>query len=149
MTDAGLRNKTDPLNFATVRLQTFYKGTLLGNATGFFYFGYIADRPNFWLITNWHVLAGRKADNPGTTLSANHSIPDQLRLTAILNFDQPEYQPPVEGQILTQEQTIELYDTSGAAQWYQHNRKNLRRSRYQCCAFGKSLSSCGYKSGRA
>jgi hypothetical protein len=121
---AGLPTGVDPLNFAAVKLQPFFNDVLLGNATGFFYFGFLGSKPNFWLVTNWHVLSGRNAEDPKSVLHKMGSVPNRLRLSLLLEFDQPEYTTNPNAQILFQEQFIELYDTAGQASWYQHVKRS-------------------------
>ena len=114
----------DPLNFAVVRLQTFFRETPLGPATGFFYRGTLDNRPNYWLVTNWHVLAGRNADDPNQILHTKCALPNRLHLTLVLRPDQPETGLFPPGHIVLQEQFIDLYDAQNQAVWYQHERKN-------------------------
>ena len=121
---AGLPTGVDPLNFAAVKLQPFYNDIQLGNATGFFYFGFLGSKPNFWLVTNWHVLSGRNAEEPESVLHKMGSVPNRLRLSLLLEFDQPKYTSNPNAQILFQEQFIELYDKEGRASWYQHVKKS-------------------------
>ncbi len=56
MNEVALTEQIDPLNFAVVRLQLLFDDTELGFATGFFYRGILDNKPNYWLVTNWHVL---------------------------------------------------------------------------------------------
>jgi Trypsin-like peptidase domain len=88
---------------------------------------FLYEKPNFWLVTNWHVLSGRNASDPTKVLHTKGSLPNRLRLSLILKPDQPEYTIPQEPepQFLKQEQTIELYHQNGAATWYQHPMKNI------------------------
>jgi hypothetical protein len=117
--------KVDPLNFSTTPIQTYYGETPLSYATGFFYFGFLEGRPNWWLITNWHVFSGRNADAPAICLDRNGAIPNRIRLNLFLRSDQPEYsdRSPSLGPLM-QEQFIDLYDVEGDAAWYQHPQKN-------------------------
>jgi hypothetical protein len=97
---------------------------LLSYATGFFYFGLLDEKPNWWLITNWHALSGRNADDPTICLDRNGSVPTRIRLNLFLRSDQPEYadRSPSLGPLM-QEQFIDLYDSEGEAIWYQHPQK--------------------------
>lgn len=52
------------------------------------------------------------------------SLPNRLRLSLLIEFDQPEYTSNPNAQILFQEQFIELYDKEGLASWYQHMEKS-------------------------
>lgn len=45
----------DPLSFVSLLIQTKCKGLPLGRATGFL----VLKKNQHYLITNWHVLAGR------------------------------------------------------------------------------------------
>jgi Trypsin-like peptidase domain len=121
MSAAELLHKVDPLSFVSVRIDQFYNEKSIGAATGFFYHGLFDGKPNYWLVTNWHVLTGRNVDDPSV---CPHEIPNRLRLRLIVQFDQPEYQGGPEGQFLMQEQFIELFDSDQQAMWYQHPRKN-------------------------
>jgi hypothetical protein len=112
----------DPLNFTTVRVQPFYNNQHLSNATGFFYAGWLDGHPNVWLITNWHVLAGRNMNPPHKALHSQGCIPNRIRLNMVLESNQPEYVsggPP----LLLQEYFIDLYNPTGEAFWYQHPQK--------------------------
>ena len=122
-----LLKQIDPLNFTTVRIEPLFNNLKLGDATGFFFHGLLDDKPNFWLVTNWHVLSGRNASDPTRILHKKGSLPNRLRLSLILKPDQPEYNIHLEPepQFLKQEQTIELYDRDGVAVWYQHPMKNV------------------------
>ena len=109
----------DPLSFTTVRLQTLYNDQHLSNATGFFYGGFFDGKPNIWLATNWHVLAGRHTSPPHNAMHSKGAIPNRVRLNLILKANQPEYTPggpPV----LLKEHFIDLYNQGGLAFWYQH-----------------------------
>jgi hypothetical protein len=119
----ALLSQIDPLNFAVVRIEPLFGDIKLGNATGFFCSGELDNRPNYWLVTNWHVLSGRDADDPRRILHSKQSLPNRLRLSLILKADQPEYRDNP-NQILIQEQIVELYDGDGRAMWYQHPRRN-------------------------
>jgi hypothetical protein len=127
MDNAKLFDQIDPLNFTTVRLEPMYNDQKLGDATGFFFYGLLEEQPNFWLITNWHVLSGRNASDPMKVLHSKGSLPNKLRLSLIIKPDQADYLIPrnPEPQLLKQEQTIELYEPDGQAAWYQHQVKNI------------------------
>ena len=114
----------DPLNFTTVKLQTYFEDTLLSNATGFFYYGILDNKPNYWLVTNWHVLAGRNVDDPSKILHTKAALPNRLRLVLVIKSDQSEYASSPDNQVLMQEQFIQLYNTKNQAMWYQHPYKN-------------------------
>jgi hypothetical protein len=113
----------DPLNFSTVRLLSLRNDLELGPATGFFFYGMFEGHPNYWLVTNWHVLTGRNADQPAQALHSNGALPNGIRIQLPLRFNQPEYlNRNVE--IFFQDQSLSLYDNVGHALWYQHVRKN-------------------------
>ena len=65
MDATAITKRIDPLNFAVARLQLLFDDTELGPATGFFYRGILDSKPNYWLVTNWHVLSGRNAEWSG------------------------------------------------------------------------------------
>jgi hypothetical protein len=90
MNRAELIDQIDPLNFATVRIEPLYNDLKLGDATGFFLNGFLYEKPNFWLVTNWHVRSGRNASDPTKVLHTKGSAPNRLRLSLILKPDQPE-----------------------------------------------------------
>jgi hypothetical protein len=122
---SALLSQIEPLNFAVVRLEPLFNDMKLGDATGFFVFGNLDNRPNFWLVTNWHVLSGRNADDPMCILHSQLALPNRLRLSLMLKPDQSEYESRP-GQVLFQEQVVELYDADGRAMWYQHPQRNDR-----------------------
>jgi len=113
----------EQLSFSTVRLMSLRNDIELGPATGFFYSGIFDGRRNYWLVTNWHVLAGRNADQPERVLHSQGALPNKLRMILPLSFDQPEYNDR-NTEILAEEQFLSLYDEAGHALWYQHSRKN-------------------------
>ncbi|MGA2057941.1 MAG: hypothetical protein ABSG88_21875, partial [Bradyrhizobium sp.] len=47
-----------------------------GFSTGFLYAGPGATR---WLVTNWHVVTGRRPDDPGMLIGKKSSSPSRLR----------------------------------------------------------------------
>lgn len=74
-------------------------------------------------MTNWHVLAGRNADQLEQVLHSKGALPNRIRVQLPLRFDQPEYLSR-SAEILFQDQFLSLYDQEGRALWYQHVRKN-------------------------
>jgi hypothetical protein len=62
-TGLDLLQQSDPLSLTTTKIQALYNDTIIGNATGFFYFGLLDGKRNYWFVTNWHVLCGRNTDN--------------------------------------------------------------------------------------
>jgi hypothetical protein len=115
----AVRN-VDRLSFTTVRLRSLYDDQYLSSATAFFYAGLMDNEPNIWLVTNWHVLAGRSTDQPHPALHKLGGIPNRIRLNLILKPDQPEYKNAPADQLLFQEQFLDLYDKDGGAFWFQH-----------------------------
>jgi hypothetical protein len=114
----------DRLNFAVVKLTALHQNRILGHATGFFFFGLFGGRPNHWLVTNWHVVSGRNAEDPERILNASRLQPTHLRLQLVIKDDDPEYAKRPEAKILLHEQILGLYDQDGRALWYQHQLKN-------------------------
>ena len=129
-TDGALKGplaveRVDPFSFAVVRLQAMFRDVDLGPATGFFFLGLLDNKPNRWLVTNWHVLTGRNADDPNRVLHSMGSLPNRLRMSLMIKPDQPEYAERGGGsEVLFQEQIVELYGPEGEARWYQHPRRN-------------------------
>jgi hypothetical protein len=117
-------DQIDRLSLTTVRLQALYNETVLSNATGFFYSGLLDNKQNFWLVTNWHVLSGRHINPPHSALHSKGSVPNRIGLSLLLKDDQPEYHGAGPNELRFQEQFVELYDSDGAAIWYQHPQKN-------------------------
>ena len=113
---------SDPLSFTTTKIQALYNGATIGNATGFFYRGF----GNYWFVTNWHVLCGRKADNPLKPLDPRGRVPSRIRLKLVIRPGQPEYEGRLPEELLFQEQIVDLYNKDGQALWYQHPTKNLQ-----------------------
>jgi hypothetical protein len=124
----ALLERVDPINFAVVQLHTAFNDVQLGPATGFFYSGFIGNNPTHWLITNWHVLTGRNADDPGRTLHRLGALPNRLRMSLILSGDQPEYIGRG-NEILMQEQVMELYDGRGQSRLVSTQKKKSNRYR--------------------
>ena len=79
-----------------------------GFATGFLYAGPDASR---WLVTNWHVVAGRRPDFPGILLGGKPESPTSLRF-AISN--------PRGGE--AQDMEVALYDEDGPT-WIEGDRE--------------------------
>ena len=86
-----LLDRVDPISFTVVRLRTAFNDVQLGPATGFFYSGFIDNKPTHWLVTNWHVLSGRNSENPLRTLHTQGALPNRLSMSLVLKADQPEY----------------------------------------------------------
>jgi len=114
---------TDPLNFSTVKLETYFNDTKLGDATGFFVYLHHNGTPTHRLVTNWHVLTGRNAENPETVLHRQGAIPNRLRMSLTLRPGQPEYEGHPNKQLM-QEVFIGLFNAQEEAEWAQHVEKN-------------------------
>ncbi len=78
-----------------------------GFATGFLYAGPAATR---WLVTNWHVVTGRRPDEPGILIGDKPQSPSWLRFTV----DDPRGAG-------RQEMEVALYDVEGPL-WIESNR---------------------------
>ncbi|GAB2925519.1 hypothetical protein [Streptomyces heilongjiangensis] len=76
----GVRS-THTLSFGALYIEAWHrslgeaKDTLLGPATGFLV-GFPGD---YWLVTAWHVLSGRRSDN-GEAMRDDGLRPDYLRV---------------------------------------------------------------------
>lgn len=65
----------DPLSACSLRLELVAKGHPLGTATGFV----VEETKEWYLITNWHVVAGRDPDT-NQLLSSTGATPDTIRI---------------------------------------------------------------------
>jgi hypothetical protein len=65
----------DPVSANVLRLELRVRGNLLSTASGFI----VNQDGRSFLISNWHVLAGRHAET-GQPLAANAAIPDTVRI---------------------------------------------------------------------
>jgi Trypsin-like peptidase domain len=91
-------------------VHTRANGRPISSATAFV----VAHDGGTFLITNWHVLAGRRPDN-GTPLAKSGAIPDELEImhtTPVMGHWEIRYQP--------------LYDESGDPLWLEHPRFGRR-----------------------
>jgi hypothetical protein len=79
-----------------------------GFATGFLYAGSGATR---WLVTNWHVVTGRRPDDPGALIGEKPASPRWLRFSI--------EDPGGDGR---QEMELELYDGDGPT-WIEGGRE--------------------------
>ncbi len=113
----------DPLNFSTFKITALHGEDILSHATGFFYVGILDGQPHHWLVTNWHVLCGRNADDPEIILSSTGLVPTHLSVDFLLKAGEPEYRGR-ESEALFAEVRISLYDPNGHAIWWQHRLKN-------------------------
>jgi Trypsin-like peptidase domain len=82
-------------------------GSHVGFATGFLYAGPRATR---WLVTNWHVVTGRRPDNPGMLVGERPQSPYLLRF---------KVNDPVSSRF--QEMEVQLYDSEGPT-WIERRR---------------------------
>lgn len=82
---------------------------IFGFATGFLYAGPAATR---WLVTNWHVVTGRRPDDPGTLIGGKPQSPSRLRFTV--------EDPRGSGR---QQMELALYDIDGPV-WIENNRED-------------------------
>jgi hypothetical protein len=95
----------DPLSVISLAVLPFARGNQLGQATAFG-----VERNNTrYLITNWHVVAGRHAET-GEVLSPTGAIPDELR---ILFHGAARL-----GTWIMRSET--LYDGDGRPRWVEH-----------------------------
>lgn len=90
---------------ASLLLVTKGNGHELSTATGF-----VAERDGTrYLVTNWHVVAGRRTDT-GAPLSSTSAVPDEIAIAH-----------NVAGQLGTWEWKHEpLYDHNGEPLWFEH-----------------------------
>jgi hypothetical protein len=82
--------------------------TAFGFATGFLYAGPAATR---WLVTNWHVVTGRRPDEPGALIGGKPQSPSWLRFTV--------EDPRGSGR---QQMEVALYDIEGPV-WIEGDRE--------------------------
>lgn len=82
--------------------------TVFGFATGFLYAGPAATR---WLVTNWHVVTGRRPDEPGELIGSKPQSPSWLRFTV--------EDPRGSGR---QQMQVALYDNDGPL-WIEGDRE--------------------------
>lgn len=80
----------------------------IGFATGFLYAGPNATR---WLVTNWHVVTGRRPDDPGFLIGRKPASPSWLRFTV----EEPN---GVNRQVMQ----LALYDSDGPT-WIEDGRE--------------------------
>ena len=97
----------DPLTVTSLPLETAVNGHPIGTATGFC----VARGGQRFLITNWHVLAGRNPDT-GALLSPTGAVPDQVRI----------YHHAAAGLGNWVIKTEPLRDSAGGKRWLEHQR---------------------------
>lgn len=66
----------DLFSCATVKLNLFSLGNLIGTGTGFYY----KLHGSMWLVSNWHVIAGRSVMT-GQPRHSSSAVPDEVRTT--------------------------------------------------------------------
>jgi hypothetical protein len=92
-------------SLASLNLETRFQGRAISNATGF-----VVQRENrTFLITNWHVVAGRRPDT-GEPMSRTGAVPSEVRIL--------HNQAGVLGSWV--EKVESLYDSDGAPRWLEH-----------------------------
>ncbi|MGJ5187592.1 S1 family peptidase [Bradyrhizobium sp. HKCCYLRH1034] len=103
---------TSPASCCSIYLQgivsTIKGPEPFGFATGFLYAGPNATR---WLVTNWHVVTGRRPDDPGSLIGDKPDSPSRLRFT----LRDPAGATP-------QDMDVALYDTDGPT-WIEGDRE--------------------------
>jgi len=102
-----------------VPIELIFRSTIIGQATGFFYLTELDGRPQIALVTNWHVLSGRNADNPCLTLHKKGATPDSIRITTIAKSSDL-----TRGQMTVLHYDFPMYEDDGRARWLQHPLKN-------------------------
>lgn len=80
-----------------------FENSPLGSATGFL----VTFVNTVYLVTNWHVVTGRRADDGTVIQHATGAIPDRLEVALLTSTEPPEWQSIVEP----------LYDDEGAPRW--------------------------------
>ncbi len=90
---------------ASLLLQPAFQGQVLGTATGFV----VEHGDSSFLLTNWHVVAGRRPDD-GAVLSPTGGVPDEIQI--LHNQAGPLGQWVIK--------TEPLYDAAGAPRWKEH-----------------------------
>lgn len=107
-----MTTKLSPASCCSVYLESFGDTALgrmpFGFATGFLYAGRNGTR---WLVTNWHVVTGRRPDEPGTLIGQKPQSPDLLRF---------KVENPANGAY--QEVEVSLYD-EGGPKWLEGDRE--------------------------
>jgi hypothetical protein len=97
----------DPLSIRPLYLILVKNDKVLGTATGFV----VQKGSNHYLITNWHVVAGRNLET-NQIISASGDIPDALLIW--------HHGKQLGSWVRKKEQ---LYDEKGTERWIEHNKK--------------------------
>lgn len=97
--------RIDQYSMTSLPLQMHSQGNILGYATGFFF----EEKDKVYLVSNWHVLAGRDPSN-GQPRHSSGAVPDEIVL--------PIHKDSI-GTFLKKIK-ISLYDDDGNAKWIQH-----------------------------
>jgi hypothetical protein len=96
----------DGFSLATIPIVPLFNDTPLGNATGFVW---LHEGQNF-LVTNWHVVAGRNAET-AEILHERGGIPNRLGL----------YLKPVTNTFGWYDLIVDLFDEADKPLWYVHS----------------------------
>src|ERR1700742_4343500 len=104
-----------PASLSSVEILKYvraYDGTdkVCGRGTGFHY------RDNagtVWLVTNWHVLTGRRPDDPSKLVGEATTSPYSIRVA---------YQSKETGRFLPHLE-LSLYDQGRVPKWYEYERE--------------------------
>jgi hypothetical protein len=93
-------------------IEIFQDEQYLTSATGFLWRG-TDDR--FYLVSNWHVFAGKNAENPSRNLDTHGRLPNRiLAYYPVQVHDNPAY-------LLHFREEYLLYEPSGVAKWLEHS----------------------------
>lgn len=101
------------MHFAVVRLHVYAGDIQLETATGFFMAAERDGQQTHFLVTNWHVLSGRKPNDPGVIRHSPGGLPDNIRLSLHHANSAP-------GVLTMEEVTLPLFAEDGAAVWWEH-----------------------------
>jgi hypothetical protein len=103
----------DVASTITAKLHLYYRGVPLGLATGFFK----AVNEQIFLITNWHVVAGRDHHQTTTVLHEMGAIPDRLKLSVPIRGQPVKW---TESIVLPLYQDADSSESPEKANWYEH-----------------------------
>ena len=97
----------DPCSLAVAPIVPICRDAPLSHATGFVWLA----EDGAYLITNWHVVAGRRTDNAQPLSEDKGWVPDRL-LARFLHWDGAE--------TIATQYDIALYDAEGKPTWFWH-----------------------------